>query len=55
MAFTLQQAVPFLSKKWVENKDGIYSRKDDCASYVLKNGMLTTGQNPASSEAAAKQ
>jgi len=33
---------------------GIYSKGDVWASYVLTDGLLITGQNPASSEAAAE-
>jgi putative intracellular protease/amidase len=37
-------------------KEGtIYSKKEDWASYVVKDGLLITGQNPASSKEAAKQ
>jgi putative intracellular protease/amidase len=38
----------------LKSKGGIYSKKDNWASYVVKDGMLITGQNPASSEAAAQ-
>ena len=34
---------------------GIYSKKEDWASYVTTDGLLVTGQNPASSNEAAKQ
>ncbi|MDB5760468.1 MAG: ThiJ/PfpI domain protein, partial [Burkholderia sp.] len=30
-----------------------YSKAEDWASYVVKDGLLITGQNPASSSAAA--
>jgi putative intracellular protease/amidase len=33
----------------------LYSKKEDWASYVVKDGMLITGQNPASSEAVAHE
>ena len=52
-AVKLTEVVPFLLENELKNKGGIYSKKDDWASYVVKDGMLITGQNPASSEAAA--
>ena len=38
----------------LKSKGGNYSKGGDWQSYVLTDGMLITGQNPASSEAAAK-
>ena len=52
-AVKLTEVVPFLLENELKNKGGIYSKKDDWASYVVKDGMLITGQNPASSEEAA--
>ena len=52
-AVELTEVVPFLLENELKNSGGIYSKKDDWASYVVKDGMLITGQNPASSEAAA--
>ncbi len=54
-AVELTEVVPFLLENELKNKGGIYSKKEDWASYVVKDGMLITGQNPASSEAAAKE
>ena len=54
-AVELTEVVPFLLENELKNSGGIYSKKDDWASYVVKDGMLITGQNPASSEAAAKE
>lgn len=54
-AVQLTDIVPFLLEDELKNKGGNYSRKDNWASYVIKDGLLITGQNPASSEAAAKQ
>ena len=34
---------------------GHYEKGDDWASFVLVDGKLVTGQNPASSEAAAEK
>jgi putative intracellular protease/amidase len=33
---------------------GTYRKGADCCSYVKKDGLLITGQNPESSEEAAK-
>jgi putative intracellular protease/amidase len=54
-AVQLTNIVPFLLEDELKNKGGIYSKKEDWASYVVKDGLLITGQNPASSEAAAKE
>lgn len=50
----LTDIVPFLLEDELKNKGGIYSKKDDWESYVVQNGLLITGQNPASSEEAAQ-
>lgn len=52
-AFKLTDIVPFLLEDELKKKGGLYSKKDDWASYVVKDGLLITGQNPASSEAVA--
>jgi putative intracellular protease/amidase len=54
-AVELTEVVPFLLEDELISKGGLYSKKEDWASYVVMDGMLITGQNPASSEAAAKQ
>lgn len=54
-AVKLTKVVPFLLEDELKKKGGHYSKKDDWASYVVKDGKLITGQNPASSEEAAKQ
>lgn len=54
-AVKLTEVVPLLLENELKNKGGIYSKKADWASYVVKDGMLITGQNPASSEEAAKE
>jgi len=51
----ITNVVPFLLEDKLKEKGGIYSKKDDWASYVVQDGLLITGQNPASSEEAAKQ
>jgi putative intracellular protease/amidase len=52
-AVQLTDIVPFLLEDELKSKGGIYSNKADWASYVVRDGMLITGQNPASSEEAA--
>lgn len=53
-AVGLTEVVPFLIEDMLKANGGVYSKKEDWASYVLTDGHLVTGQNPASSEAAAK-
>jgi len=53
-AVQLTKVVPFLVEDMLKEKGGIYSKGDDWASYVQTDGLLITGQNPASSEAAAE-
>lgn len=50
----LTKIVPFLVEDVLKANGGIYSKGDDWASYVVTDGLLITGQNPASSAAAAK-
>jgi putative intracellular protease/amidase len=52
-AVQLTNVVPFLLEDELKAKGGRYSKKEDWASYVLTDGLLITGQNPASSEEAA--
>ncbi len=54
-AVGLSEVVPFLLENELKKKGGMFSKKEDWASYVVKDGMLITGQNPASSEAVAKE
>jgi len=54
-AVQLTDVVPFLLEDELKKKGGIYSKKEDWASYAVKDGLLITGQNPASSEAAAEE
>jgi len=53
-AVQLTKIVPFLLEDELKARGGIYSKKENWASYIVKDGLLITGQNPASSEAAAK-
>lgn len=52
-AVGLTQVVPFLVEDMLANNGGIYSKKEDWASYAVQDGNLITGQNPASSELVA--
>lgn len=53
-AVQLSQVVPFLLEDSMKSEGGNYSRVDDWHPHVVTDGHLVTGQNPASSEAAAK-
>lgn len=53
-AVQLTDVVPFLLEDEFKKLGGNYSKGPDWASYVKKDGLLITGQNPASSEEAAK-
>ena len=53
-AVQLTHVVPFLVEDELKAKGGIYSKGPDWASYVQTDGLLLTGQNPASSQAAAE-
>lgn len=53
-AVGLTDVVPFLLEDSLKDKGGLYSKADDWASYVRVDGKLVTGQNPGSSEEAAK-
>lgn len=51
----LTDVVPFLVEDMLKANGGHYEKGDDWASFVVTDGKLVTGQNPASSEAAAKK
>jgi len=53
-AVGLTGIVPFLVEDMLKSQGGQYSKGGDWQSYVLTDGILITGQNPASSEAAAQ-
>ena len=50
----LTQVVPFLVEDMLKANGGEYAKGADWAPFVLTDGTLVTGQNPASSEPAAK-
>lgn len=49
----LTDIVPFLVEDELKARGGVYSKGEDWASYVVQDGLLITGQNPASSAATA--
>lgn len=53
-AAQLTDIVPFLVEDMLVNNGGQYSKGADWAPYVVVDGKLITGQNPASSELAAQ-
>jgi len=53
-AVGLTKVVPFLVEDELKAKGGIFSKAADWQPYVLTDGLLITGQNPASSGPAAK-
>jgi len=52
-AVDLVDVVPFLVENELVALGGHYSKAEDWAPYVVEDGLLITGQNPASSAAAA--
>lgn len=53
-AVGLTKVVPFLVEDELKAKGGIFSKVADWQPYVITDGLLITGQNPASSGPAAK-
>ncbi|MBL3610615.1 type 1 glutamine amidotransferase domain-containing protein [Rhodovulum sulfidophilum] len=51
----LTDVVPFLVEDMLKSNGGQYRKGDDWASFVVIDGKLVTGQNPASSEEAARK
>lgn len=52
-AVGLTQVVPFLVEDMLKENGGIYSKAGDWQPYAVTDGLLVTGQNPASSDVAA--
>jgi putative intracellular protease/amidase len=52
-AVDLTDVVPFLVEDELKSNGGIFSKVEDWHPYVVQDGLLLTGQNPASSAAAA--
>lgn len=53
-AVGLTKVVPFLVEDMLRSAGATYSKGADWQSYVVTDGLLITGQNPASSAAGAK-
>ncbi|MDQ6996921.1 MAG: type 1 glutamine amidotransferase domain-containing protein, partial [Mariprofundus sp.] len=53
-AVGLTQVVPFLIESMLEEKGAMYSKTEDWHPYVITDGLIVSGQNPASSEPAAQ-
>jgi len=53
-AVQLTDVVPFLVEDMLKAAGGVYSKGDDWAPYAVEDGLLITGQNPASSELVAE-
>jgi len=54
-AVGLTEVVPFLVEDMLKANGGAYEKGEDWASFAITDGTLVTGQNPASSEEAAKR
>lgn len=52
-AVGLTDIVPLLVEDALKARGGLYVKADDWASHAVEDGLLITGQNPASSEAVA--
>jgi len=53
-AVKLTKVVPFLLEDELKKLGAHYSKGDNWSSYVKEDGLIITGQNPASSEAVAR-
>jgi len=53
-AVGLTNVVPFLVEDMLTQNGGVYSKLADWQPYVVTDGLLITGQNPASSEPVAQ-
>lgn len=54
-AVQLTDVVPFLVEDMLQTNGGLYSKGEDWNPYALEDGLLITGQNPASSELVAEK
>ncbi|GAA4272226.1 type 1 glutamine amidotransferase domain-containing protein [Aquimarina gracilis] len=52
-AVALTEVVPFLVEDMLKENGGIYSKAADWNPYAVEDGLLITGQNPASAELVA--
>ena len=49
-AIQLTSVVPFSVEDMLKENGGIFSKKENFIPYAIKDGLLITGQNPASAE-----
>jgi len=54
-AVQLTNVVPFLVENMLQENGGTYSKVEDWQPHVVTDGLLITGQNPASSEGVAEE
>ena len=54
-AVGLTKVVPFLLEDVLKSNGGIYSKAADWNPYAVEDGLLITGQNPASSKLVAEK
>jgi len=54
-AVGLSKVVPFLVEDMLRQNGGLYSKTADWGVHVMRDGLLITGQNPASSGPAAEE
>ncbi len=54
-AVELSKVVPFLLEDMLKQNGGTYSKTGDWQPYAVEDGLLITGQNPASSEKVAEK
>ena len=54
-AVELTDVVPFLVEDMLKENGGHYSKRGDWSVYAVEDGLLITGQNPASSELVAEK
>ncbi|UGA56791.1 type 1 glutamine amidotransferase domain-containing protein [Vibrio sp. VB16] len=54
-AVQLTDVVPFLLEDELKKRGAEYQKVSDWASFVVQDGLIVTGQNPASSESAAEK
>lgn len=46
----MTSVVPFSVEDMLKENGGIFSKKENFIPYAIKDGLLITGQNPASAE-----
>ncbi len=54
-AVELTDVVPFLLEDMLKERGADYQKADDWSAFAVQDGLIITGQNPASSELAAKK